>query len=468
MYQTKILNALLRQDFASFIHKCFNTINPGIEFLSNWHIELIAEYLEQTRQGKINRLIINMPPRALKSVCISVAWPAWLLGHDPSFRIMAASYSQALSTKHSLDCRMILESEWFNSLFPECIISKKQNQKNKFMTNKHGFRYATSVGGSATGEGGDFLIIDDPHNPSHINSRIRRQKVHQWYDQTFSTRLNNKKNGVIILVMQRLHADDLAGYLLEKAPQLWTHLRLPAIAEEEHRLITAKRTYIIRAGDILHPAREDQQQLLNMADELGSLNFAAQYQQNPMADNGNMLNINDIKFYDAVPSQFEQIILSWDTAIKVNQAADFSVCTCWGVIGKKYYLINMLRQKFDYPDLKKAALKLMSQFNPNLVLVEDKASGQSLIQDLSLEFPGKIKAIKPNKDKITRFAATIPLFQSGNVLLPLSELSWKNICVNEIMTFPSSRNDDIVDSISQFLNYVKYALRPNNARIREM
>lgn len=167
---TSLICALLRQDFPSFIHKTFTTINPGITYCPNWHIDLIADRLEAVRRGEINRLIINMPPRALKSVCVSVAFPAWLLGQDPTKRIMFASYSQVLSIKHSMDCRFVVGSGWFQTVFPHTKLSKKHNQKAKFMTTRHGFRFATSVGGSATGEGGDVLIIDDPHNPSHIHS----------------------------------------------------------------------------------------------------------------------------------------------------------------------------------------------------------------------------------------------------------------------------------------------------------
>ncbi|WP_341789344.1 hypothetical protein [Rickettsia endosymbiont of Polydrusus tereticollis] len=189
-YSKELLNAVLRQDFHSFIIKVFNTINPGIEYRLNWHTELISDYLLAVQNGDINRLIINVPPRSLKSVCVSVAWSAWILGHDPTKRIMTASYSQILSIKHSLDCRFVLSTDWYRQLFPDTILSKEHNQKSKFLTTANGFRFATSVGGSATGEGGDILIIDDPHNPSQINSYKMRKKVIEWFEQVFVTRLN--------------------------------------------------------------------------------------------------------------------------------------------------------------------------------------------------------------------------------------------------------------------------------------
>jgi hypothetical protein len=226
----QFLEAVLRQDFSSFIGKVFHTINPGAEYQANWHIDLIADHLEAVQNGSIKRLIINMPPRALKSVCVSVAWPAWLLGHDPSKRIMAASYSSVLSIKHSLDCRLVLSSKWYRDLFPNTVLSKKHNQKSKFLTSENGFRFATSVGGSATGEGGDILIIDDPHNPTQINLFKARNKVIEWFEQTFVTRLNNKSKGAIVLVMQRLHLDDLSAHLISGGG--WKVLKIPALAAE--------------------------------------------------------------------------------------------------------------------------------------------------------------------------------------------------------------------------------------------
>ena len=172
-------DALLKQDFSSFIGKTLSTVDPGATYLPNWHIDLIAEYLEAARRGDISRLIINMPPRSLKSVCVSVAWPAWLLGHDPRQRVIAASYAAPLSLKHSLDCRLVVNSPWYRQLFPEVKLTRDQNEKQKFMTTRRGFRFATSVGGTATGEGGNFLIIDDPINALQAYNEHWRNHVNQ-------------------------------------------------------------------------------------------------------------------------------------------------------------------------------------------------------------------------------------------------------------------------------------------------
>jgi predicted phage terminase large subunit-like protein len=396
--------------------------------------------------------MINMPPRALKSVCVSVAWPAWLLGHNPSLRIIVASYSQVLSIKHSLDCRAIMESSWYKEMFPETRLSEVHNTKSKFLTTQFGFRFAVSVGGSITGEGGDYLIIDDPHNPTHIHSRRQREKVKAWYEQTFATRLNDKKKGAIILVMQRLHEGDLAGHLLASSKR-WQHLKLPAIAQEEQIFEVNGKAYIYRPGEVLHSAREEAEELDYIQEELGSHNFAAQYLQEPVSNASSLIKAEDITFYTQL-EEFDFIVQSWDTAIKVASSNDYTVCTTWGVKENRYFLIDMLRSKFEYSELKRTIIEQAAKYRTNMVIIEDKASGQSIIQDLAIETNIHIKKYRPVKDKITRFAATIPYFESGRILIP-ENAPWLNVFMQEIMAFPNSQHDDIVDSLSQFIDVIK-------------
>jgi predicted phage terminase large subunit-like protein len=453
---SELIKHLTKYYFSNFIYKCFSTINPGIVYKHNWHIDLIANNLEKARNGKIQRLMINMPPRALKSICVSVAWPAWLLGHNPKCRVIVASYSQVLSNKLSIDCKNIMQSEWYRELFPDTIISKGNNTKSKFVTTEHGFRFATSIGGSLIGEGGDYLIIDDPHHPNQVNSARQRQKVLEWYEQSFATRLNDKNKGAIILVMQRLHEGDLSGYLLTKS-KIWHQLKIPAIIKEDKKLILGEnefiQEYFIQEGNPLQPDREDLSRLMQIQEELGTYNFAAQYMQEPISASSSLLNKENICFYTKLEN-FEYIVQSWDTAIKVSSHADYSVCTTWAVQQNKYYLIDMVRQKYEYSELKKAAIEQASKYNPSFIIIEDKASGQSLIQDLVIETNFNISKYKPTTDKITRFAASVPFFESGRINLP-EKAPWLNIFLQEIMAFPNGNNDDIVDSLSQFIEVIK-------------
>jgi predicted phage terminase large subunit-like protein len=460
-YET-LLPVILRQDFVCFILKVFHTINPSIKYKHNWHIETIAEYLENAKNGDIKRLLINMPPRWLKSLCISVAFPAWILGHDPSKRVIVASYSNILSIKHSLDCKLVIESDWYQNIFPNTIISSRHNQKSKFLTTQNGFRFATSVGGSLTGEGGDYLIVDDPHNPVQANSQKYRDKTIDWFEQTFITRLNDKSKGSIIVVMQRLHNKDLSNHLLLQ--NSWKHLMIPVISNQD----IAFGKFQFKQGDILNEAIDSYDELQKFEKEMGIKNYQAQYMQSPLPDNNSILSHEDLLFYVYQDNMhFEYFVQSWDTAIKVSDKSDYSVCSCWGIIENKYYLVDLIRKKMTYPELKLQIQKLHAKYNPKWILIEDKASGQSVIQDLKQEGFSNIYGIKPQFDKITRFASCSPIFQKGRVLIP-DNLSLKNILLNELLSFPSSKHDDIVDSCSQFINFMKTKNQSVTTRIRTL
>ncbi len=444
------------ENLKDFLIKSFKTLNPGTEFLTNWHINALTKLLSAVDSGDIKRLIINIPPRYLKSVCVSVAFPAWILARKPSKRIIVASYCKHLSEKLSLDCRSIMNSDWFLKEFPNCQIIKGQNQKNKFVTTKHGFRFATSISGSLTGEGGDLLIVDDPHNPTHIHSKSQRLKVINWFEKTFQSRLNDKKNGAIIIVMQRLHEDDLTGHLLEKAKNSgfeWFHLNLPVISENSHSFIS-KDFYILRKEGILHKMRENAEDLKMLKNEIGSLNFQAQYQQHPKSAEGNFVKKEWLRFHNfenagQIPGEIK-IFHSWDLASKAGENHDFSVCTIWAVSGKNYYLMDLFKGKLEYPFLKKKILELADIAKPNAIFIEDKASGQAILQELQRERKHNLIPINPVRSKIDRFAAVSAVFENGRVFFPKSK-DWLKDFQEEILNFPSTKHDDQVDSLSQMI-----------------
>ena len=273
-----------RAHFSLFLRRAMASVSPHVRYSHNWHVDAIAEYLAACATGEITRLIINMPPRMLKSTIISVAWPAWLLGHQPSQRLMVACYAQSLSLKHSTDCRIVMQAPWYRHLFPATRLAADQNEKEKFATTERGYRRAVSVGGAAIGEGGNILIVDDPLNPLQANHSTQRQSVNEWFDHTWATRLDDKQHGAMLVVMQRLHPEDLSGYLLEKGG--WEHLCLPAIAPEHQRIHIGGFLHEREAGAALHPAREPLALLERTKRELGSMNFNAQYQQAPQREAG--------------------------------------------------------------------------------------------------------------------------------------------------------------------------------------
>src|SRR5271170_7652298 len=216
--------ALLRQDFTTFIARCFQELNPQAELAMNWHLEVIAAKLMEVRRGTIKRLIINLPPRHLKSLMASIAFPAWCLGLDPAAQILSVSYAQDLADKLARDCRSIMTSPWYRQLFPTRLAAHRQAVQ-EFITTRQGYRLATSTGGVLTGRGADIILIDDPLKPEEALSESQRQAANDWYDHTLYSRQNDKRRGAIVTIMQRLHEDDLIGHLLAQEP--WEVLSFP-------------------------------------------------------------------------------------------------------------------------------------------------------------------------------------------------------------------------------------------------
>src|SRR6202035_1677762 len=249
--------AVLRSDLGYFAERCFYQLNPQATFLMNWHLEVIAAKLVAVREGKIRRLIINLPPRHLKSLLASIAFPAWCLGHDPSAQILCCSYGQDLADKLARDCRSIMLSQWYRQIFPTRLAAHRQAVQ-EFLTTRQGYRLATSNGGVLTGRGADIILIDDPLKPEEALSDARRQATNEWYDHTLYSRQNDKRHGAIVVIMQRLHEDDLVGHVLGQEP--WEVLSFPAIAEvdEIHEIETiwGPRCFARRQGEALHLGRE--------------------------------------------------------------------------------------------------------------------------------------------------------------------------------------------------------------------
>ena len=323
----RLLEAILRTDLRSFIPKVFATVSPGEPYRHNWHIETIAYQLERVFLGETTRLLINQPPRSLKSICVSVAYVAWLLGRDPTRRVIAASYSGDFAAELHRQFRQVACSEWYAALFPHTRWAKETGLE--FVTTLGGGRYATSVGGTLTGRGADLIIIDDPLNAADAQSEAARKRVINWFGGSLVSRLNDKRTGTIVAVMQRLHEDDLAGHVLRQGG--WEHLDLPAIAVEEQVLqLGPERRHLRRVGDVLHPEREGLAALEALKRELGGMMFSAQYQQRPIPLEGNLVRRAWFRYFSPLtlpPTYPTKIVQSWDVAMQTGETNDHSVCT---------------------------------------------------------------------------------------------------------------------------------------------
>jgi predicted phage terminase large subunit-like protein len=447
---------VLRLDFASFAACCFAELNPQAALSAAWHLDVVAAKLAAVRRGHIRRLVLNLPPRHLKSLLASVAFPAWCLGHRPSAQILCVSYVQELADKLSRDCRRIMSSEWYRRLFPTRLSPQRQAVP-EFDTTAQGCRLATSVGGVLTGRGADIIVIDDPLKPEEALSQTQRQAANEWFDHTLYSRLNDKAKGAIVLIMQRLHEEDLVGHVL--AQEDWEVVRFAALAEDDEKVecdtfLGPLRVHR-RRGEALDPEREPAALLDRIRRTIGEYNFAGQYQQMPAPLGGGLVKAQWFRRYraDELPP-FERIVQSWDTASKASELADFSVCTSWGIAQGHLYLIDVLRARLEYPELKRAVREQFERFGPHVVLIEDKASGTQLIQELAAEGLYAVTRYKPQNDKVMRLHAQTAMIENGFVHLP-EAAPWLAPYLHELTVFPHGRHDDQVDSTAQLLDWFK-------------
>lgn len=450
-----LLSAMRRQQFQLFLIKAFETLHPGDPPLElAWYLEAICHALVQARSGEERRLVITVPPRHLKSVTASVAFVAWVLGHEPKAKIMVASYSQDLARHHSNQTRTLMESEWYRKDFPDTRISDRGNRALEIETTAGGVRKAVSVQGSITGFGADIIIVDDCMKADEAKSAVERQNLRDWFDNTLLSRLNNKATGRIISIQQRLHEDDLPAYMFEKG---YRHLNLPAIAEKEERIAIGRgRIHHRSIGDLLNPARENQATLDQLRRDLGPVVFSSQYQQEPVTAEGNMIRLEWFGYYDELPERHEflKVVQSWDTGMTSAPTSDYSVCTTWGFrwANRKWYLLDVFRKRLDFPDLRRAVLELHRLYKTDKMIMEKAGSGHALYQDLrSTGKPWPIM-IKPVTSKEERFNGCLGEVEAGNFVLP-SKAPWLGDFKSELRAFPHGKYDDQVDSFSQFVKF---------------
>lgn len=452
----KLLYNSLRYDLASFIAKVQNTLQPSSPYLDNWHIRAMTHKLQKCIKGDCKRLIITLPPRYLKSVSVSVAFVAYVLGLYPEKRIVCASYGADLALKNARECRQIMQEPWYRATFPHTRLSPTKNTEAEFLTTEGGFRYTTSVGGTLTGRGGDIVIVDDVMKADDAMSETKRDAAREWFFNTVYSRLDNKQEGIIIVVMQRLHQDDLVGHLMEKGG--WEILNLPAIADFDEIIeLENADPHHRKVGEVLHEAREPRTVLDKICAEIGSRRFSSQYLQRPIPDEGEIIKFEWFKRYEGViiPRRGSRIVQSWDTAIKGGSKNDFSVCTTWMVFNDEYFLLDILRVQLAYPDLKKLVYEHAVKYPLVEVVIEDAGSGSILYDEVSRNLGitmDYVTAIRPDKDKTTRAAAVSVHIEAGKVWLPC-EAPWLMAFYRELVQFPGGRHDDQIDSLVQFLRY---------------
>lgn len=455
-FDKRALQMALRTDLISFIEKVMNTINPSERYLDNWHIWAIAWYLEQVRLGTIQRLIICLPPRSGKSIIASVAFPAYMMGHDPSRKIIGVTYSNSLAVKFANDFRMVVNAPWYREVFPHTRVANHKDTERETAFTAGGFRLGTSTTGTLTGRGGDVIICDDVSKSQDIFSDVKREATNELYRNTILSRLDNKQTGAIVVVMQRLHPNDFVGHLLETG-EGWTVLNLPAIAVADERIQVGDDDFYFRAeGEPLHARREPLSAQEEIRREVGPYVWAAQHQQDPSPIDGNIIKREWLRYHNLVipaPSYKNRIIQSWDTAGKIGPRNSYSVGITFLVSDGNYYLLDMVRGRFpSSAALVAAATEAARKYKPSVILIEDASSGPFLAEEIKKARVYNVRLQPVTLDKVTRLWNQAAKFANGRVFLP-EHAPFRALVEKELLGFPKAQTNDIVDSISQALAY---------------
>ncbi|HXH53156.1 MAG TPA: phage terminase large subunit [Sphingomicrobium sp.] len=449
------LRQLQRENFYAFLIQAFHILHPGEIFVPSPYLEAMCFALERVHRGECRRLLITIPPRYLKSITVSVAYSAWVLGRDPSRRILAASYASDLAAKHSRHFRALTAHPEFRRLFPR-YREGARDSATEIETTLQGARRAVSLEGSATGFGADLLIIDDLTNAAKARSAAYREQVKAFYDETLYSRLNDKANAPIIAVQQRLHEADIVQHLLDKGG--WEQLNLPAIAEEPQVLpLYAGREFRREKGDVLAPDYEPLEVLREIERQMTRSNFAAQWQQNPTAEGGNRIRWEWFDTYDEMlpRSEYLYVVQSWDTAYSA-ETGDYSVCMTFGFRDNRWHLLDLLRQRLDYPDLRRKAVMLADRWDPAVIIIENIGAGMNLANELRRgdlkRRRGSVIGHNPEGDKELRLEVQTAKLEQGLIVLP-EVAPFLNDLKRELLAFPAGAHDDQVDTLTQFLHW---------------
>src|ERR1017187_1735262 len=455
-----LLEDRLAGDLASFAKKAWTVLNPTRPLIWSWHYDYLCEMLTLVKQRRLRRLIVNIPPRTLKSTLVTVFFPSWVWITEPEHRFLTASYSLDLSTEHSVTRRSLLQSPWFQRLFGDRFrLAGDRNQVAQYANNKRGCMIATSVGATAMGRGGDTAILDDPVSADQAVSDAERTTANNWTPATVRGPLDDPAKGAIVVVMQRLHELDPTGYLLEQEPGVWTHIRMPLEAEKDEiwTFPISGRVVQRMAGDILMPERFPAATVEQLKGR--RLSWPGQYQQCPCALGGNLIKRNEVRYYGGIdprtgqpdeklPDHFDRKLISVDCAFKDVATSDYVAIGVIGIKGRKRYVLNVVNRHLDAAATEAEIRRQRDVHRPvSAVLVEDKANGPAVIQRLKVNVPGVIE-INPQGGKTARMFAAAAEWQAGDWLVDRNA-AWTEPLVEQLTMFPNAAHDDMADMMSQ-------------------
>lgn len=472
-----------------FLKVAWFLLEPGTPFVDGPHIEQICNHLEAVSLGLIKRLIINVPPGSSKSVCTSVAWPAWDWGpNDKANRKwLFTSFDPGLSARDSRKAKELISSKWYQARWPVDILDRAETD---YRTSKRGFRRSVGTRGKITGRHPDIQVVDDPMKAADAqgNAAIKKTEllnVQKWWSGTMASRGANPKKVARVIIMQRLHDDDLAGFVLEqskKGGEKYVHLRLPMEYEAKHPCVTyldpqpandndpnhgprLGGDWRTQDGELLCPERWDAEVVEQKKRELGT-EYSAQYQQRPASLGGQIFqrawfkfwNVETLRALGADPytgEGFDEIACSWDFTFKDTLGSDYVCGQVWGRLGANYYMLERVYRRMNFPNSLTSIVSMLRRW-PRIgaKVIEDKANGPAVISSLERKVPGLI-AVSPDGSKVTRANAVSYLHRAGNVWYPpeFEGQLGEDSHIECMAKFPLAKYDDTVDAETQMLNY---------------
>ena len=458
------INLRARDDFLTFVKVFAPTLVS--DFKMGRHIKLLCSKLQGVVDGDIKRLMVFLPPRSSKSLICSKLFPAWYIGNFSNHEIMSVSHSDQLASDFGRTVRDIVNTEKFQRIFKGVALRSDVKAAGKWKTNKNGSYYAAGVRSQVAGRGANIALLDDVMSEEDSFSQTGRKYIKEWYPAGLRTRL--MPNGSIIIINTRYHYDDLCGWLLkqektaEQSTYPWEVISIPAWLNEE-----AAELLDLPVGSSYFPEWKSDEILRIDEQEIRASNGArywnSLYMQDPSPDDGGIIKKKYIQWWEYEdPPECQFIIQTYDTAFSTSRTADYSVIQTWGIFhdyeedyGHSSHLILLgnTRGRYEYPELRRIAQELYRDFRPDVCIIERKASGQSLIQDMRRAGLPVLDYL-PDKDKVARVYASTPMMEAGRVWLPKNKI-WADDLFSECMSFPNGSHDDQVDCLTMAIHYMK-------------
>ncbi|MBN9597947.1 MAG: hypothetical protein J0G36_21670 [Afipia sp.] len=447
----RIYRAVMKADLQAFLEGAFPIVDNRWPLEVAPYLEYLVNELAGVAEGRETRLIVNLPPRHLKSVLTSIVFVAWLLGRNPKQRIAVISHSQALASDLASKTLQLINSEFYRRSFPTLELRDNGRKAMDFVTTEGGGRYAASFETGITGRGFDIIIIDDPISAHHVKSDKERQNVNENFDTMIVSRLDDQIHGAMIVVGQRMHEDDLSGNLLQKGG--WKHVCLPLVAEDAASYTFGNSRWDRTPGEPLLAKQWSPEVIKRKREEVGASIFAAQYQQNPAAAFGELIQPGQIQHFTDLPADARRIVLSWDTAVKTGSDHSYTACLVIARDARRHYVIDVLRARLDPVQMRDAALSLITTYKPSKILIEDASSGSGLASMLSER--GYHAELRPTggRGKEERLESQLHMFAQHRVLIKRNE-SWTVELESELLRFPFGKHNDQVDALTQYLAWV--------------